>query len=221
MLKDEQMAGREWMPGLRFYNASLSRGACSSGLPEEHRCQSKGFSLVELTVVVSITAILLATAVPAFTGLMARNELVVATNAARGALMLARETAVLKGQPVSLCAGTPTSGCSGDWSGGQWLVFRDSNHSGDLDAGETVLEHGAVPGTAQGVVTIGGNGPLRSALVYMPLGHAERVSGAFAAGRLRLCVAKDVAPNARELVISASGRVRLARVDFGGTCPSL
>lgn len=220
MLKDERTA-QGWAFRVHFCTASRSWNRVTLEPSVNRRGHLAGFSLVELIVTLSIVAILMASAVPAFFSLMAQNELSVATNAARGALMLARETAVLKGQPMSLCAGTPTGGCSGDWSVGQWLVFRDSNHSGDLDSGETVLEHGAVPGTAQGGVTIGGNGPLRSALVYMPLGHAERVSGAFGAGRLRLCVAKDVAPNARELVISASGRVRLARVDFGGTCPPL
>lgn len=184
------------------------------------RSQSAGFSLVELMVTMAVATILLATAVPAFSNLMAQNELAAASNAARGALMVARETAVMRGRPVSLCAGEPVSGCNGNWSGGQWLVFLDANHSGNLDTSETVLHHGRVPGVGQ-AVSIDGNGPLRSALVYMPLGHAERVSGAFGAGRLRLCVEQNITPNARELVVSASGRVRMQRVDFGGTCPPL
>ncbi len=181
---------------------------------------SAGFSLVELMVTIAIASVLLATAIPAFSNMMAQNELAAASNAARGALMVARETAVMRGHPVSLCAGAPESGCSGDWSEGQWLVFRDMNHNGDLDADEAVLQHGRVPG-ARKTVFIGGNGPLRSALVYMPLGHAERTSGAFGAGRLRLCVTRDILPNARELVISVSGRVRMQRIDFGGACPPL
>ncbi|MFV8572625.1 GspH/FimT family pseudopilin [Marinobacter sp. SBS5] len=179
-----------------------------------------GFSLIELMVTMAVAAILLATAIPAFSNMMARNELAVATNAARGALMVAREASVMRGHPVSLCAGEPASGCSGDWSSGQWIVFRDSNHSGDIDSGDTVLQHGRVPGAGRNV-SMSGNGPLRSALVYTPLGHAERISGAFGAGRLRVCVKREIAPNARELVISVSGRVRMQRVDFNGACPPL
>jgi type IV fimbrial biogenesis protein FimT len=170
-------------------------------------------------VALSVAAVLLAVAVPAFSALMAQNRLAVTTNAARGALMAARQSAVMSGRPVSLCAGDPSSGCSGDWSAGQWLVFRDADHSGDLDAGESVIRHGRLP--AGNDVHLSGNGPLRTALVYMPAGHAERVSGAFGAGRLRICLARDLAPNARELVISASGRVRLQRVDLAGSCPPL
>jgi type IV fimbrial biogenesis protein FimT len=219
MLKDE----RRVRIGAFVFHFPYSFGlhaASTAVRTDDLRCRTAGFTLVELVVTIAVASVLLATAIPAFSNLMAQNELAVASNAARGALMVARETAVMRGHPVSLCAGEPKGGCSGDWSDGQWLVFRDTDHSGDLDTGETVLQHGRVPGAGQ-AVSIGGNGPLRSALVYMPLGHAERISGAFGAGRLRLCVTRDIALNARELVISASGRVRMQRVDFGGTCPPL
>lgn len=206
MLKDER-AAPTWAV-FSFYR------------PVSFRSGERGFSLIELMVATAAAAILLAIAVPAFSNLMARNELAAASNAARGALMAARQTAVMRGHPVSLCAGEPEAGCTGDWSGGQWLVFRDADHSGDLGAGEAVLRHGRVPGAGQ-AVSIDGNGPFRSAMVYVPLGHAERRSGAFGAGRLRICVQEDLAPNARELVVSASGRVRLQSVDLDGACPAL
>ena len=178
--------------------------------------RSSGFSLIELLVTIVVTSLLLGMAIPGFSNMVARNELAVSTNAVRGALMVAREAAIMRGQPVSLCAGDPDEGCSGNWASGQWIVFRDSNHSGDLDNTEALLDHDRVPGIGQRV-SIEGNGPLRSALVYMPLGHAERPSGAFGAGRLRICVeSSDVSPNARELIVSSSGRVRARRVDFGG-----
>ena len=219
MLKDELRAlKRAFFPCLS--DASFSHAAAAGGKTDGVACRLEGFSLVELMVAISIAAIFLTVSIPVFSNMLAQNELALATNAARGALMVARETAVMKGQSVSLCPGDPSNGCSGDWSAGQWLVFRDSNHNGELDADETVLQHGIVPGAGQGV-SVDGNGPLRSALVYMPLGHAERVSGAFGAGRLRLCVERNITPNARELVISSSGRVRMERVDFGGTCPPL
>lgn len=189
------------------------------GSSECPRTSGRGFSLIELIITVAVAAVLLSLAMPAVSSMMAQNRLAAATNAARGALMAARQSAVMTGRPVSLCAGTPSAGCSGDWSAGEWLVFRDANHSGDLDAGESVIRHGRL--SLAGDVNLSGNGPLRTALVYVPAGHAERVSGAFGAGRLRICLARDLAPNARELVISASGRVRLQRVDLAGTCPPL
>lgn len=213
MLRDEQRAQGG---ALVCYAAAALVAARADGIAR----RPAGFSLIELMVAIAVAAVLLAIAIPAFSNLMAQNELAAASNAVRGALLAARQTAVMRGHPVSLCAGNPEAGCTGDWSAGQWLVFRDSNHDGQLGADETLLHQGRVPG-AGGTVSIDGNGPLRTALVYMPLGHAERVSGAFGAGRLRLCVARDISPNARELVISASGRVRLQHVELNGACPAL
>ena len=188
--------------------------------PVARRTNEGGFSLIELMIAVALTATLLSIAIPALSSMMAQNQLAAATNAARGALMAARQSAVTKGRPVSLCAGTPGVGCTGDWSAGHWVVFEDADHGGDIDADERVLRHGQVPALGD-KVRLDANGPLRTALVYVPMGHAERVSGAFGAGRLRVCAATDLSPNARELVISASGRVRLQSVDLGGACPDL
>lgn len=207
MLRDERRL-RCRMPCFQF------RGVFSD------KKEAHGFSLIELMVTISVAAVLMAIAIPAFSSILAQNQLAAATNAARGALMAARQSAVMKGRPASLCAGTPSEGCSGDWSAGEWLVFQDADHSGDLDDGEQIVRHGRVAAVGSGV-RLDANGPLRAALVYVPMGHAERVSGAFGAGRLRVCAEADLAPNARELVISASGRVRLQSVDLDGSCPDL
>lgn len=207
MLKDERVAHAAW--------AGRSGRSCRLS-PASRR----GFSLIELIVGVAVMAALLSIAIPAFSSMITQNQLATATNAARGALMAARQSAVTKGRPVSLCAGTPGAGCTGDWSVGHWMVFEDADHSGDIEADERILRHGRVPALSD-TVRLDANGPLRTALVYVPMGHAERVSGAFGAGRLRVCAEADLAPNARELVISASGRVRLQSVDLDGACPGL
>ncbi|KTG16805.1 MULTISPECIES: GspH/FimT family pseudopilin [unclassified Guyparkeria] len=206
MLKDERGAlCGSFLP--------LGCASPSCGAPGGQR----GFTIMELMVAVTVSVVLIAVAVPAFSALAARNDLTVATNSLRGALLAARQAAVTQGRPVGLCAGSPTAGCTGNWRDGRWMVFRDADHGGDLDAGETVIRSGGVPGGAR----VDGNGPLDAALVYVPMGHAEWPGGGFGAGRLRICVPHDLAFNARELVISASGRVRLVSRDFGGSCPAL
>lgn len=206
MLRDERGALRGSL--LSWCCASKSCGAAVG---------QRGFTIMELMVAVTVSVVLVAITVPAFSALSARNDLTVATNSLRGALLAARQAAVTRGRPISLCAGSPAVGCTGDWSAGRWLVFHDADHGGDLDADEAVLRDGRVPSGAR----VDGNGPLDAALVYVPMGHAEWASGGFGAGRLRICVAHDLTPNARELVISASGRVRLESRDFGGSCPAL
>jgi len=179
-----------------------------------------GFSLIEVVITLVLTALLLSQAVPAFSAFMARNRLAAATNDVRGCLSFARQSAVTQGEPVAVCPGDSSAGCLSDWSIGKWLVFADSDHDGRLDGGESLLREGRVPGMVAGV-SVSGNGPFRQAVVFVPQGHAERVSGAFASGRLRVCVQGGSGPNARELILSASGRVRLRSVDLDGACPPL
>ena len=179
-----------------------------------------GFSLMELLSVLVLAALLLSQAVPAFSEFMARNRLAAATNDVRGCLSFARQSAITQARPVAVCPGDSSTGCSTDWSMGSWLVFADSDHDGRLGGGENLLREGRVPGMAEGV-SVSGNGPFRQAVVFVPQGHAERVSGAFASGRLRVCVQGGGGSSARELILSASGRVRLRSVDFDGACPPL
>lgn len=177
-----------------------------------------GFTVVELMVTLTVVTVLAGIAMPAFAHLMARDRLAVASNALRGAFAAARQVAIAHNRPVSLCPGNPAQGCVGSWASGDWLVFLDRNHNAQLDPGEGVVRTGSAP--EQGVV-IEGNGPMTKAVVYMPEGEAQRASGAFAAGTLRVCVAQGIAPNAVDLVLSSSGRVRVQQDDFGGQCPRL
>nr|WP_284047566.1 GspH/FimT family protein [Guyparkeria hydrothermalis] len=143
-----------------------------------------------------------------------------ASNGVQGAVMAARQAAINLGQPVALCAGNPGIGCSGEWSSGQWLVYRDGNRNGRLDDGESIERHGTVPGP-DGAVVIEGNGPFNEAVIYLPAGHATKPGGGFAAGRLRVCVPADISGNASEVVIAPSGRVRKASLNLDGQCPPI
>ena len=207
MLKDERGA----------VCGSVYRSWRDAGAGARPRGGERGFTIMELMVTITVSVVLVAIAVPAFSALSARNDLAVATNALRGALLTAPQAAITQGHSVSLCAGSTQTGCTGDWSDGRWIVFHDADSGGDLDPDESVLRYDRIPGGAR----VDGNGPFGSALVYVPLGHAEWASGGFGAGRLRICVDHDIESNARELVVSASGRVRLQALDFDGGCPAL
>jgi len=176
-----------------------------------------GFTAIELMVTLTITMILIGVAVPTFMRVTAQNQLATSANAFTRALAFARQSAISTNAPVTLCAGS-TSGCfshnNWNWAKG-WLAFIDRNHDGALDAGERILQAGQPLGTN---VFIAGNAPLKSPVVFMPMGQAERISGAFAAGRLRVCVPAPIENNARDLVLSITGRVRVERVDLHGDC---
>lgn len=107
----------------------------------------KGFTLLELLVTLALGAILLAMAATGLNSFIANNRAATQTNEIVGALQLARNEAVTRAAPVSLCAaGAPptTASCAGgigevNWSNG-WIVFVDNaGAAGAIDAGDTVL----------------------------------------------------------------------------------
>ena len=101
----------------------------------------KGFTLVELLAVLTLTAILALQAVPAF------NELIqfvrissLASNIER-TLRFARSKAVFDRQQVGICPSVDGYWCiaSTDWSGG-WITFVDETGDRTRNEGETVLD---------------------------------------------------------------------------------
>lgn len=182
------------------------------------RMQSEGFTVLDLMITLTVLLVLAGIAIPAFSHLMARNRLAATSNALRGAFAAARQVAINDNKPASLCAGNVADGCTGDWSDGGWMVFRDQNHDAKLDGQDRVIRSGVAP-VAHDVV-IAGNGPMKKAVVYMPDGRAQRVSGAFAAGTLRVCVESRIDPNTVDLVLSSTGRLRMQQRDLAGQCPA-
>lgn len=178
-----------------------------------------GFTLVEVLVVLLVATILIGLAAPSLRGWVMQHHLATTTNSLIAAFQLARQTAIQSHRPVSVCAGTSGvchSRASWDWAKG-WLVFIDRNRNGVLDGEETPLHTGSV---SHANLTLAANSPLRNSVIFTALGFAEQPGGAFAAGRLRICAPLAIDKNARDLVLSKSGRLRLEEADFSGACPA-
>lgn len=180
-----------------------------------------GWTLIELLVVLLLVGVLAFEVIPAFRHLSARHHLAVASHQLVEAMRVARISAISKNQPVTFCAGTREEGCSGDWAAGHWETFVDYNHDGIVDANEPQLQRARIV-SIQRSVSVDANGPFKTGVVFMPAGGAaERISGAFAAGRVRVCAATSISPNAIDIVLSKTGRVRLEHHNFKGECPAL
>ena len=108
------------------------------------RASRFGFGLIELMIVIAIVAILTVIALPSYQLAMQRNRVVTDTNDFVAALNLARNEAVARGRPVTVCASANGTSCDGsgvsDWSGG-YIVFTDYDPVGAIDAGagDTIL----------------------------------------------------------------------------------
>ena len=100
-------------------------------MKKEIKLKSSGFTLMELMVTLSISAILLTLAVPSFKNLIQDNRAYTQVNKMHTALMYARSEAVKTGKNVSVCLPEADNSACGstslDWSGG-WAVFDSDNN---------------------------------------------------------------------------------------------
>lgn len=87
--------------------------------------------MVELLIVVTVTAVLLALATPNLRGLLARNQLLGQASELSGALALARSEAVSQGVVAGVCISGSDDSCT---DGTDFiLVFVDANWDGTFD----------------------------------------------------------------------------------------
>jgi len=197
------------------------RGAPVSGLERTARCSQRfepglaGFTLVELLVVVAISALLLALAAPAFNGLLSAQKSTALVGAFMDSLNFARSEAIKRGGRAVLCKSANGTGCSssGSWDQG-WIVFYDANNNAAFDPGEDLLQQrGATPG-----LRLNGNAQVASYVSYSTSGTAKLVSGAFQSGTFSLCPDPANAAAVRLIVLSSTGRAR-SKNGSASDCP--
>ncbi|ROH89463.1 prepilin-type N-terminal cleavage/methylation domain-containing protein [Stagnimonas aquatica] len=189
----------------------------SGWLGHSHKtCRQGGFTLLELLVTVAVAGVLLGLAIPAFDQVARRNQLAVTSNQILLAAGTARQLAVSGNRAIAFCAGRSEVGCHGDWSLQEWLVFEDQDRDGVFDSGERL--HLESRSNSSSYLTVAANGPFRNRVVFTPTGRAETATGAFAAGRVRVCVERMPADNTIDLVLIGSGRIVTEHHDHAGRC---
>jgi prepilin-type N-terminal cleavage/methylation domain-containing protein len=97
------------------------------------KIRSKGFSLIELMVAISISAILVGLAVPEFNRLIRRNSVEASTNLLQSSFAFARSEAIKRATNVSV---VPNVANGSNWPAG-WQVILDN---GTLEPDCTVTE---------------------------------------------------------------------------------
>lgn len=169
-----------------------------------------GFTLIEVLVVLAVVVILQTVAVPAMSAAVDSARLGAVTQALNAALQLSRSEAIKRNARVVLCKSDTGTNCAktGGWEQG-WIVFHDANNNAVVDAGEVVLQREPA---LTGSVKLAGNAMVESYVSYTAAGQTIMVNGAFQSGTLTLCRLSDTRVQARQVVISSSGRVRTQKV---------
>lgn len=178
--------------------------------------KQSGATLLELMVVLAVSAILLGIGIPSFSALTSSSRLASATNELVSSLHLARSEAIKRNSRTVMCTSATGTACadSGGWHQG-WLVFHDANNSSVLDAGEAViLTRQALPAG----FSLTGNEHISKYISYTPGGATKLISGAFQAGTLTLCNESGASGAARQVIISSTGRPRTVKVLLA-SCP--
>lgn len=161
-----------------------------------------GFTLLELLMVITIMAALLALAAPSFVSVIRNNRLTAQVNQLVYSLTLARSEAVKRGAPVSMCKSSNGTACQTtgvNWENG-WMVFSDLDRDGVYDAadGEELLQ--ITQPLTEGY-TLRGSTELVDRVTFDPLG-VSRVQGTF-----MLC-AGNRTDYARASGVNLAGRIR-------------
>jgi len=98
-----------------------------------------GFTLIELMITLVIAVILAMIAVPAFNNTIQRNRIATKTNTLVTFLATARSEAVKLGKPVTICASSNGTSCSGGNFNDGWIVFIDTGTAGTVDGTDKIL----------------------------------------------------------------------------------
>ena len=180
-----------------------------------HRCRGRdarhgvgGVTLAEVLTTLAAGALLMAVALPAFDGLLARERAGSAINQMLGAVQFTRASAVSHRVSAALCPGAEgRCGRRNSWHDGA-LAFLDPNGNGRRDSGEEILMR--LPPLPAGHRIYWRAFRNRTALVFRPSGLTDWQSGNFL-----YCPPDGDATGARQIVLNVEGRARRA-IDADG-----
>jgi type IV fimbrial biogenesis protein FimT len=172
-----------------------------------HRRAARGFTLIELAIVLAIAAILLRVAAPGMLRTVAARALAAQVSEFMAALRFARSEAIKRGAVVTLCAAAVQApGCQSgryaDWRSG-WIVFVDSGRHGALEPGDPLLR------VQQPLQRSGGVAGTRAAISFTAAGYSADASSHFLFSPPAQATTAD-APPALLVCVSKQGRPRLA-----------
>lgn len=165
--------------------------------------RAKGLTLMELMVTLVIAAIVLIVAVPSYRSIVQNNRISALGNSFTSAVYLARNMAIKKGTPVSICAAADSSlsscGSAATWTNG-WIVFVDSGANGSVGTSSNIIRVWQAPPTGTTVTATQGR------ITYASTGFLI-----FGTGSYKLNISGCYGNNAQTITVASNGGVAIAR----------
>ena len=176
---------------------------------------ASGFTLLEMLIVLAISALLLSVAVPSLSSIIDSIKLSSATNVFLSGLHLARSEAIKRNSRVVLCKTSDGVSCAvaGGWEQG-WIVFHDANNNGTRESSERLIQR-ELPLSSS--LRLTGNQYVARYVSFTPTGGTRLVGGAFQAGTLTVCRYSPGGGEARQIILNAAGRPRVQKTALA-TC---
>lgn len=180
-------------------------------LPAPH-----GFTLIEIMVVVIILGVVLALAVPSYTGAVNGSRLAGTANELLASLRQARAEAIRRNQRVVVCPSVNGTSCATNWNAG-WLVFEDANRDDAVSTGEEVISVAAPDAGTQVLPSPAVSATHR--VRYSPDGFARATDRALLNARFAVCrPVSQPADNVRDLSLTGGSRTTIQRRDASAAC---
>ncbi|UKE48501.1 GspH/FimT family pseudopilin [Xanthomonas cerealis] len=168
----------------------------------------RGYTLLQLAIVMAMICVLTAIGIPAFQDLLMRQRLAVTSYRLSSQLALARSSAISYGTPVSVCPSGGDGKClaDNDWSHG-WMVYRDLERQAQPTDPSRILGLETAPAAAS-ITVISNSG--RQAVRFLPDGRSAGSNLS-----IRICGKGRLLA---EVVVNNAGRTRLARAAASQAC---
>lgn len=176
--------------------------------------KEKGFTLVELIVVLGISALMLSMAVPSMGTFLSKSRQAGTINDFIASVRMARSTAIEANTDVTICPSADGLNCENvDWHEG-WIVFKDLDNNQVVDENDTIVR---IYDRVDGIDIR----PSRTEgfLHYRPNGRIvhQHVNGS--AGDFTVCDNRGT-DYAKVMILDLAGRPILTRTLTDGSLPS-
>jgi len=186
------------------------------------RSQSRGFSLVELMITISLAAILMVVAIPSFSSWIQNTKIRSTAEALQNGIRLAKTEAVRRSRLVDfrLTAVAPAKDAARSKSGTNWYVQQNAVllASDSTDADYNLFVQGSSLSGANANVTVAGSA---DTVTFNSLGRVVPISGNNPPYTFDINTA-DAGYRKLRVVVTASGQIRMCdpQITLSSTTPT-